>query len=91
MSTVPEAIVARQCGLRVAGISCITNLAAGISRDKLSHADVLKTAGRVEVTAAQLLSHFSKLYRDQFNNTRLSIKTCFRIGFYTKGTVPRDG
>jgi len=68
MSTVPEAIVARQCGLRVAGISCITNLAAGISRDKLSHADVLKTAGRVEVTAAQLLSHFSKLYRDQFKS-----------------------
>src|SRR5882724_11866022 len=37
MSTVPEAIVARQCGLRVAGISCITNLAAGISRENLSH------------------------------------------------------
>src|SRR5277367_4015500 len=37
MSTVPEAIVARQCGLRVAGISCITNLAAGISKENLSH------------------------------------------------------
>ena len=32
MSTVPEAIVARQCGLRVAAVSCITNLAAGISK-----------------------------------------------------------
>ena len=44
MSTVPEAIVARQCGLRVAAVSCITNLAAGISARKLSHAEVLETA-----------------------------------------------
>lgn len=66
MSTVPEAIVARQCGLRVAAISCITNLAAGISREKLSHAEVLKTAGEVEVIAAQLLKHFSELYRGKF-------------------------
>src|SRR5476649_546666 len=44
MSTVPEAIVARQCGMRVAGISCITNLAAEIGREDLSHAEVLKTA-----------------------------------------------
>ena len=39
MSTVPEAIVARQCGMNVAAVSCITNLAAGIGRENLSHAE----------------------------------------------------
>jgi purine-nucleoside phosphorylase len=65
MSTVPEAIVARQHGLRVAAISCITNLAAGISREKLSHAEVLETADKVKVLAAQLLKKFSELYANQ--------------------------
>jgi purine-nucleoside phosphorylase len=63
MSTVPEAIVARQCGLRVAGISCITNLAAGISKENLSHAEVLETAGRVKNSGAQLIRNFTELYR----------------------------
>jgi purine-nucleoside phosphorylase len=62
MSTVPEAIVARQCGLRVAGLSCITNLAAGISRERLSHAEVLETAERVKTLAAVLLKNVGKLY-----------------------------
>ena len=62
MSTVPEAIVARQCGLNVAGISCITNLAAGISREKLSHKEVLETAERVKAQAAALLKNFAKCY-----------------------------
>jgi purine-nucleoside phosphorylase len=62
MSTVPEAIVARQCGMRVAAVSCITNLAAGRSRGTLSHAEVLATAERVKNLAAQLLKHFAKLY-----------------------------
>src|SRR5476651_290622 len=60
MSTVPEAIVARQCRLRVAGISCITNLAAGISKENLSHGEVLETAERVKTLAAKLLKTFSE-------------------------------
>jgi purine-nucleoside phosphorylase len=62
MSTVPETIVARQCGLRVAGISCITNLAAGRSGEPLSHREVLETAERVKSMAAQLLTNFARLY-----------------------------
>jgi purine-nucleoside phosphorylase len=62
MSTVPEAIVARQCGLCVAGLSCITNLAAGRSRSALSHSEVLATGKRVEETAARLLMAFAELY-----------------------------
>jgi len=58
MSTVPEAVVARQCGLAVAGLSCITNLAAGRSRTALSHQEVLDTAHRVQHTAATLIQHF---------------------------------
>jgi purine-nucleoside phosphorylase len=62
MSTVPEAIVARQCGLNVAAISCITNLAAGISKENLSHAEVLETAERVKTLAVKLLKQFAGLY-----------------------------
>src|SRR5258706_8030467 len=65
MSTVPEAIVARQCGMNVAALSCITNLAAGISKDNLSHAEVLETAGRVKVSAAKLIKKFAEFYDDQ--------------------------
>jgi purine-nucleoside phosphorylase len=62
MSTVPEAIAARQCGLRVAAVSCITNLAAGISKEKLSHAEVLETAERVKKSGAALIKNFAELY-----------------------------
>ena len=62
MSTVPEAIVARQCGLNVAALSCITNVAAGIGKGKLSHAEVLETVRRVKVLAAKMLKHFVGLY-----------------------------
>jgi purine-nucleoside phosphorylase len=55
MSTVPEAIVARQAGLNVLGISCITNMAAGISDEPINHEEVMETGNRVRNTFAQLL------------------------------------
>jgi purine-nucleoside phosphorylase len=63
MSTVPEAIVARQCGLNVAAVSCITNPAAGMGKGKLSHAEVLQTAERVKKSGAALIQNFAALYR----------------------------
>jgi len=56
MSTVPEAICARHMGVRVAGISCITNLAAGISAQPLSHQEVTETAERVKNDFIRLLN-----------------------------------
>ncbi len=65
MSTVPEAIVARQSGLAVAAVSCITNLAAGRSRRTLSHADVLAVAEQVKERSARLLSVFVNLHAEK--------------------------
>ncbi len=48
MSTVSEVIIARKLGIRVCGISCITNMASGVSDTKLSHEEVKATAERVK-------------------------------------------
>jgi len=58
MSTVPETIVARAVGMRVAGVSCITNLACGLSLTPLSHEEVLETTTRVARDFEKLVTAF---------------------------------
>jgi purine-nucleoside phosphorylase len=58
MSTVPEVLAAGHQGVRVVGISCITNLAAGMGDKPLSHEEVAETAHQVKNTFARLLSSF---------------------------------
>ena len=55
MSTVPEAIVARHQGIRVLGISCITNLAAGMTDENIDHEHVMETGARVADIFKELL------------------------------------
>lgn len=63
MSTVPETIVARHMGMRVLGISCITNMAAGILDRPLDHAEVMETGKQAE-------KKFSELVTDIIENWR---------------------
>jgi len=58
MSTVPEVIVARQCGMRVAAISCITNPAAGRSKRAISHKEVLAVSKAAQDKAGRLIENF---------------------------------
>ena len=55
MSTVPEVIVANQLGVRVLAISCVTNMAAGILPQKISHVEVLETGAQVRDTLVRFL------------------------------------
>ncbi len=55
MSTVPEVLAARQAGLRVLGLSCISNLAAGVTGQPLSHEEVFETAKKAEARFSTLL------------------------------------
>jgi purine-nucleoside phosphorylase len=58
MSTVPEVIAARHMGVHVAGVSCITNLAAGIGNKPLNHQEVAEVAQQVAESFGRLLSEF---------------------------------
>ena len=55
MSTVPETLVARHMGIEVLGLSCVTNLAAGLGAKQLSHEEVFETGRQVEHRLARLL------------------------------------
>jgi purine-nucleoside phosphorylase len=59
MSTVPETIVARHMGIEVLGISCVTNLAAGLGATPLSHEEVNETGRMVETRLAGLLKRLA--------------------------------
>jgi len=59
MSTVPETIVARHMGIEVLGISCVTNLASGLSSTPLSHAEVFEAGRQVERKLAELLERLA--------------------------------
>ena len=59
MSTVPETIVARHMGIEVLGISCVTNLAAGLGETLLSHEEVCETGRQVEERLAGLLERLT--------------------------------
>ena len=55
MSSVPDCLIARHCGLKVVGVSCITNMGAGLSDEKLSHAHTLENAARGAAAFEQLV------------------------------------
>jgi xanthosine phosphorylase len=58
MSTVPEVILARHCGLRVAAVSAITNLAEGMGGEELSHEQTLRNADRAADDLSRLITAF---------------------------------
>lgn len=59
MSTIPEVLMARYLGMRVAAISCITNLAAGMRKGSISHGEVLRKGRENARAAARLFSAFA--------------------------------
>ncbi len=60
MSTVPEAVVAHHSKINIAGITCITNMAAGVTNEILSHEDVKETALKAESNFKKVIHEFVK-------------------------------
>ena len=60
MSTVPEAVFAKACGMRVAGLSLVSNYAAGISSQPLAHDEVMEASAAAKPIMAKLLDEFIK-------------------------------
>ena len=60
MSTVPEAVVAHHSGIKCAGITCITNMAAGVTNEVLTHEDVKETALKAEENFKKVIKEFIK-------------------------------
>ncbi len=71
MSTVCEAIAAVHCGIRVCGVSCITNMAAGISKNPLSHSEVQETADKTSKVFRSLVRAFAENVGDSYENKAL--------------------
>lgn len=63
MSTVPEVIAARHSGIKVLGISCITNMAAGILDKALNHEEVIEVSNRVKDKFINLINEFVKILK----------------------------
>jgi purine-nucleoside phosphorylase len=62
MSTVPEAIVARHMGLKVAGVSMLANIAGGVSGRPVDHSEVLAMAAQMNADIGMLLQRFFEIY-----------------------------
>jgi len=60
MSTVPEAVIANHCGIKTVGVTCITNMAAGVLDEKLSHEDVTRTAEKVKNVFKEIIKDYLK-------------------------------
>jgi purine-nucleoside phosphorylase len=84
MSTIPEVLMARARGIEVAGISCITNYAAGMRQQKLSHAEVLANGRKSAETATRWFTAFAEARGRQHANIRVLQES----GTIGKGTIP---
>ena len=64
LSTVPEAIVAHHCGIKIVAVSCITNMAAGVLDEILSYDDVKKTTEKVKIKFKEIIKEYVKIIVD---------------------------